>query len=776
MANTDANLIPSPTRLANDALLAKKGWLVGSWAGLAPSGESFGPLEFEALTACANFESFGASVSEETARILSWQSQATLSDLYGSAESALRKASGAHRSFSPMYPNFPQQVISADEGTLLRNALTHYGSVAVGCRELPAYQAIARESEKLSGKSLAFSIIDESQALSTLTALARSNVAMSPADRETLSALAGAFASIGRTRDAVQALSGGDNKENLAYCARAARDIGKFDEFCSQLTVSTDALRVACALSGGDASLAEKTKFGNFGRSQRRALMGVIERHLTDGDAEQALEGMFSRREQWLRLGEKLHPGELSRLFPLSAMAFDDLRSGKPPRPYADKVKEALLLSDTSGAIKLLRSRPGEFCRRAAAASRALGASSHDALAKAFDGVASKVATPVLLQAQTAFAAAASLQAGTAPVRAFMPKGGMGRIYLLEGQPSSEPTMDPLFASAMSTSCERALLARFAQFEPLGNVYVDPALDKVNAPFAARSASRQTKALARGSRVPVDGKIARLFTWWGEKTQGSSNAEPCERIDIDLSCLFLGANFQPMGHVSWTMLRDGAGAVTHSGDITSAPNGACEFIDIDYAKLDPKIKYVAMTIHAYTGQHFDKMPECFAGWMVRDGGMKGKLFDGRAVQGKSDLALASNTAMPLFLDVDAREAVWADLALSKKTGYSVVERQSKMISMAVKALATARKPTMGELARLHGKARGQLVTTRSEADVVFALHDGVTPYDFEIIASDLLASEPPANPIIKKPEPATQGTAQEQRPDASDAAKSLPKP
>jgi hypothetical protein len=745
------NHITDEMNLANEALLSKKGWIVGTWAGLNPAGEGFGPMEYEALTICANLESFGARVSEPTALALSWQSRDTLVDLYGRAETAIRTSSGAHRDFAPMYPNFPQQVIDADEQTLLRNALAHYGSVAAGCRALPSYEAKAREIERLASKGVEFHIVDEEQALATLTALARSNASMSPSDREAMSALARAFGSSGRARDAAQALSGGANKENLAFAAVAARDIGGFDAFCEKLTVCTDALRVACALSGGDASLAEKTKFANFPRPARRALMGVIERHLTEGDQEQALENLFSRREAWLRLGERLHPGELKKAFPMSAMAFEDLRSNKAPRPYADKIKEALMGADVASSIKLLRQRPGEFCRRAGAASRALGLSAHDALSKAFESCADKVSTPVLLQAASAFAAASAPSA--APSRAFMPKGGMGRIFLREDQSAEQASIDPLFAKAMALSCARALTERFATFEPLGKVYIDPALDKIHAPFAARSASRQTRALARGSRLPVEGKIARLFAWWGEKGVAKDGASvSCGRIDIDLSCMFLGADFQPMGHVSWTMLRSGS-AVVHSGDITSAPNGACEFIDVDYDKLDPKVKYIAMTIHAFTGQNFDDMPECFAGWMGRDAAMKGRVFDARSVQGKSDVALGATTCMPMFLDVDAREAVWADLAMPKNSGYSMVEKQTKMISMAVKALANMRKPTMGQLARLHAGARGSLVHTPEEADVIFSLDKGVTPYDFELIASELLADEPPANPTIKKPAP-----------------------
>ena len=66
----------------------------------------------------------------------------------------------------------------------------------------------------------------------------------------------------------------------------------------------------------------------------------------------------------------------------------------------------------------------------------------------------------------------------------------------------------------------------------------------------------------------------RFFIYWKQKHNN--------RTDIDLSVAYFDKSLTSLGHVSWTNLREGF--TTHSGDITSAPDGASEFIDINIKK------------------------------------------------------------------------------------------------------------------------------------------------------------------------------------------------
>ena len=74
--------------------------------------------------------------------------------------------------------------------------------------------------------------------------------------------------------------------------------------------------------------------------------------------------------------------------------------------------------------------------------------------------------------------------------------------------------------------------------------------------------------------------------------------------------LLLDDEFRFAGQVSWTNLAE-LGAV-HSGDITEAPDGATEFIDLDLDKL--AARYVIPQVNVYSGEGFDDIEECALTW------------------------------------------------------------------------------------------------------------------------------------------------------------------
>ncbi|MER7369690.1 hypothetical protein ABT353_43945, partial [Nonomuraea wenchangensis] len=83
----------------------------------------------------------------------------------------------------------------------------------------------------------------------------------------------------------------------------------------------TDVLRLACGASGGDVTLATATRFRSFRRAERRALLRALDAVATDA----ALGDVPRFREQWKRLGERLHPHEYPHL-PRAAHVFDVAR------------------------------------------------------------------------------------------------------------------------------------------------------------------------------------------------------------------------------------------------------------------------------------------------------------------------------------------------------------------------------------------------------------------------------------------------------------------
>ena len=160
--------------------------------------------------------------------------------------------------------------------------------------------------------------------------------------------------------------------------------------------------------------------------------------------------------------------------------------------------------------------------------------------------------------------------------------------------------------------CDNALMKRFKELPSLGNVYIDKKLKTYNVPFSMRSSNKSIRTISRGSKIDTGKKdTIRFFIWWKDITKD----EYINTVDIDLSAILYNENFKYINHVSYTNLR--AGNAYHSGDITSAPDGAAEFVDISKKKcLDANISYLIMSVYAFTTHPLCKVQDVLQGlWL-----------------------------------------------------------------------------------------------------------------------------------------------------------------
>jgi hypothetical protein len=284
------------------------------------------------------------------------------------------------------------------------------------------------------------------------------------------------------------------------------------------------------------------------------------------------------------------------------------------------------------------------------------------------------------------------------------------------------------------TGCIRdALVARFRTLPSLGKVYIDERLRTQFVPFAQRSASKALRTITRGSRIALpDCKALRFFVWWMEPKG--------ERTDLDLAASLFSSEWGRIADVAYYNLREFGCA--HSGDITSAPNGACEFIDVNPAALLEKgVRYVEMAVWSYTQQPFKDLPECFAGWMARSKVQSGEVFEGRTVQDKIDIAGDTTVNIPLIVDLEQRQVIWADIALKSRGAINNGWQNRDNMARMGRALATLRKPTLYDLFEMHAEGRATAVAaTPEEADSVFGMDQGLTPFDADTIMAEYMTN------------------------------------
>ncbi|HWS99719.1 MAG TPA: TerD family protein [Pyrinomonadaceae bacterium] len=667
-----------------------------------------------------NLEGLGYTLSARVLDALASLSPEEAAPFYEEVLAVLKELRGV-KDYRPMYPNFPRQVMEADAARLYLNAMLHYltawvADLAGGRREivwLPDYRKERRDPLEEGVKLTVIEPGTEEELREIFSKMISSKTSISETDGAELKWFAENYP---LTLPEVI-----PNKEVLAFVGSL---MPERPELKAHVKTATDVLRLAAAMSGGDVSLAESTKFRSFKRGERRALLALLE---NCGDP---VEDMLRWKKRWLRLGERIHPGEYRKLYPKAAQGFDILRNDVPVPTFNSKVEGALRVGNVHEAVDLLRNRPGEFARRL---DQLLRMSPSPEATASFGEVAHGVSTPVLLQTISHF----KRRDAARDLRIFFPKGSLAKVMAIG---YDLPEIPRAACGEVVRICEGVLVGRFERLPPLGKVFIDEGLRDYLVPFSQRSASRSLRTLVRGSKVSFGGEgygTIRFFLWWKE---GEMNGKETDRVDIDLSAVLYDADWQYREHVSYTNLRSFQYNACHSGDVTAAPHGACEFIDVDIPSvLDYGGRYVVMSVNSFTGQKFIDLPECRAGWMMRERPDSGEVFEPGTVRDRVDVASDTTICIPVVLDLAERKVVWADVGLKRDPRFvNNVEGNFSQVTLLGKLLTEVVKPDLHSLFLLHAEARGSLVESKGEADTIFSLEEGITPFDIETIASEYL--------------------------------------
>lgn len=668
-------------------------------------------------TALKNIEQLGYTFSKPLIDAVCTLSRDQFAVFYQELVTDLKVMVGAHVAYTPMYPDFPEQVMQEDDVELYLNAIYHYVTL-----DVPRYEAADRSPllDQIDLKVIDLGSREEFHWMIRQLILAKGSI--SETDQNDIDAAI-------EDADADEL---GDIlpdeipfKENVGFVAGSLlkHDKANLNVILPYFKTATDVLRLAVAWSSGDVSLAEPTRFRKFKRPERRLLLGLLEQ------CGAITEDMLRYKQRWIRLGEILHPSEYKQQFGRSKEAFDILRNNKPFTTYNSSVELAFQYQNVWTLIDLLTKRPGEFARRLDHLLRIAEQAEYVVLA--FGEIANQVSTPVLMQVKSHF----THRNEPKELRTFFPKGNVAKAVAI---PNTLPELDIAVCQDIVQLCEQTLMERFSALPSLGKVYVDERMKRYNVPFSQRSASKALHTIVRGSRVPMEeGDTVRFFTWWKE---GTVNGIPTGRVDIDLSAVMYDHNWQYVEHISYTNLRSSKYRAVHSGDIVAAPKGACEFIDLHIPSIvEYGGRYIVASLHSFTMQPYCELPECFAGWMMRKKPGSGEIFEPATVANKIDVTADTRIAIPVILDLVERTVIWTDLSLTRHPDFcNNVEGNQKGMVLIGKAMTTLQKPNLYDLFMLHAEARGEVVATADQAGTIFSVDEGVTPYDIEQIMAEYL--------------------------------------
>jgi hypothetical protein len=630
-----------------------------------------------------------------------------LTNLHNVIIPILKKMKGAHVKHTPFYPNFPEQVMEMSHFELYMNAIMHYWTLG---EWRPSYDELPREYHFENVKFRTIDSISDNSFNRIFVRLLTANESLSETDKEVIKWFMDNVSDLPTTNIPF--------KENLCYVAALLLENGR--DIAGFVTTTTDVLRIATHLSGGDISLAENTKFKSFNRKTRRTLVQILENVIREED-------IVRHKNKWIRLFHSLHVGDFSgRVFRIARM----IRQNEKIPTFNSRVEAAIADAAKSGhatqVVELLQYRPGDFARRLGHLLRITRAKL--GLVKTFLSVAGGIPTRVLLQLYGNL----KVLGKDTEKRVVFPKGGTQKTRIIKGLPALQGKA----VLRLRAGIKKLLMRRFSMLEKLGKVYIDPNLGVCPLPTQQRSASEGLFQVARGTRLPIGDRAKgtlRFFIYWVGR-------------DIDLSATLHDENFKKIEHISYTHLKSAAYQACHSGDIVQAPNGASEFIDITIdSALKTGARYVVMNVLVYAGPNFKDHEECFAGWMTRTKPNSNAIFEPKTVEQKVDLRADAQNCIPVIFDLQERKAIWVDLTTKRhvwdggrrRLVGNNVEANIASIEEVVNAMVSLEnKTTLQELFEMHAEARGELVEDREEADNVFAIDGDVTPYDISVINSE----------------------------------------
>lgn len=675
-----------------------------------------------------NIEIFGYTMSEALFDKLVHIKAKSREVVYDVLVSGLKEITGADKVYDPMYPNFPESVMEKDDFELYFNAIVHYWSFGT----LLPYEEKKERVPLFNAAKVkvleAGSFDDLNDIFNNLCA---SKTSLSKSDVEDMIFILNSAK--------VTLPDEIPFKENTACICRLLVDTGVDTDgsLCRKyIKTATDVLRLVTAMSDGDVSLAENTKFRNLKRSERRIIMNLL------SGCGNVAEDMSIYAGRWIRVGEKLHPGEFAKneRYTKVVQAFGVIRNDGKIQSFAGRVDAAVASGDVNAVVSPLKKRPGEFARRIDFLLRTFDKDTdRKTVIMGFASVAKDVSSTVLLQVREHFI---NKLDGSDDMRVFFPKGNLARSYYIKNDKTEtipEDTMKMIIAV-----CENALVNIYGNREFLGKVYIDEALKDYTVPFSLRSAGKTMTAVSRGSRIAIDdnAKIIRPFIWWTDTKD--------DIVDVDLSVAVFADDWNCLEHVSYSNLKSEKFGMYHSGDITNGGpvdgEGAAEFIDLDIDKaLAAGARYAVFNVYNFLDELFSKMEHAAFGFMTRENMESGEIFEPSTVKQRMDLASATTTCIPVIFDLKKRAFIWCDMALTAdhvRAGYGGINVESNLPSVVVtcKAMVDVKKPNLYDLFTFNAKARGVITDNPDEADIRFGLDDNcdVKPSDIDVIVGKYL--------------------------------------
>lgn len=656
-------------------------------------------------TVLKKFEGYGYTFDKELAKVLYALNAEKLKKISDVFLEVVRKFK-SDNAYTVFYRNFPEEVVNLSEMETYFLQFMHY---LIGY--LPEDSEVTESEENIETEPSEFvklshlKVVGETEMFDLLKNLLSSNVTLSKINlKDVLTLLK--YCDEKETKELMEQIK---MKETLMTIAKVQFE--KTGSTYAEFSTATDVLRFIALLSGEELN-SKFIAFKYFKRPELNMLVSKLE------NVNYLLDDMKRYRKPWRKFflmnGNRISFEKYPKVKQAADMLFGKFSHITKKGKFELSRIRMCEMSDTEfeGFLANFSKYSGDYIRNLLSLVNRVSEERIEKVLKYFLDAAKEANTRLLFQVCDRILNVKSGEAG----RVVNAKNNW--LVLEETIKLSDAVLQKT-AEAVSY----AILEKLSEKEPLGKVWIDESYQNIAMTTSEKDSNSSLRPLTRGSVIPYSSEVdtLRFYVAW-KNFEGN-------RVDLDLSAVKFDADFNHLGELAY--YSHNQEGMAFSGDITDAPQGALEYIDIfDIEKVkEDGTRYVLMTVRSYNGYTYKEMGTAYAGVLElskKEAKDKKNLYSSAVRHG---FALSSNTQTvnTIIVDLEKSEYIWLDMNLptnlKRKESNYLTNAQVASLKDLLNYFVKKEKVSMYQLLMLNAIARGEVAESVEDADIVFTKID-----------------------------------------------------
>ena len=679
----------------------------------------------ELATLIKKFEGYGYIFSKELAIAISKEERNVIIDKLKAVIKVIEDFK-SDKNYTVFYKNFPDEVINMSEVDLYINQILHYWIGYLPSNSENVIKEDVEPSKLVKAREL--NLIDDEMIEKLFIDLLSSNVTLSEQYLDDVCVLTNnkSIKELEKYMEYIQM------KETLTTVSSYI--LKKEGVLIGNFKTATDILRLIAKISGDELNN-KHIHFAYFSRTELSQLMTKLE------NLQNPMPDIKRYSKPWHTFfklyAKKINFNKYPKVRKVADMLFGDISYMTERGKINEKIKRLPIMSEEEldNFVKEYIVFYGDYVREILSLLNKAKENQYEKLLLGLENCVTKVNTRILFQLYDRII---NLKAKDKTVPRLVNSKGKWR-RLKESISLSDELLNRVLQIV-----EDGIKTQLKEKENLGKVFIDEDYKNIMLTTSEKDSNVSLRPMTRGSRIKFNpnAEVLRFFVAWknlDEKTLKELNTAYSKldektlkeltpmysRVDVDLSALTFNENLEFNDVVAYYNQKKSGFAF--SGDITNAPEGALEYIDVfDLERLKKKgNRYILMQIRSYNGYTFEEINSVYAGVMEltsNEAKEKKNMYSTAITQGFQIMSpqITTNT---ILVDLVKFEYVWLDMNMAN---YKVDTFQNSLtyeeipyLNDLLKYFMKKQYVTMYDLLKLNADVRGMLVENKKEADIIF---------------------------------------------------------